>query len=161
MSNPGNRFVSCRVCVRACARSGCLVELDRKRGCLPFPFSLFGARSFPFSLFGATSFPFSLPAPPKTSYPIVVGLIGMERLQTYWSMCLHIVFPCICLDCRYVAGLASGFSANLSQGFAPAAGAFDSCRLPGCWRVGLLIDLMVCWLVAFLLFGGCFVSFFY
>ena len=41
----------------------------------PFPF--LAPPSFPFSLLGATSFPFSLP-PPKTSYPTLVGLIGID-----------------------------------------------------------------------------------
>ena len=54
---PGNRFVSCRASmrafVRACARSGCLVEFDLKRGCRYFCFSLLGRRAFPFSLGGA------------------------------------------------------------------------------------------------------------
>ena len=40
-----------RACVRACARSGCLVELDRERGCLPtcslFPFLFLAWRAFP------------------------------------------------------------------------------------------------------------------
>ena len=59
-------IVSCRAvravlaCVRACARSGCLVELHRKIGCFPFTFSLFALLACPFSLFGLVSFPFSL-----------------------------------------------------------------------------------------------------
>ena len=69
-----------RACVRACAQSGCLVELDRKRGCLAFPFSLHGAPSFPFSLLGATGFPFSLPPPPK---PPIQRLIGMLSGSSY------------------------------------------------------------------------------
>ena len=52
-------IVSCRA-VRACARSGHLVELDPKSRCLPFPFSLLVPVDFPFSLFGLASFPFSL-----------------------------------------------------------------------------------------------------
>ena len=62
---------SCRVvsCVRACAWSGCLVELDLKNPCRHVPFSLWGdggVPSFPFSLLGATRFPLSLsPHPPN------------------------------------------------------------------------------------------------
>ena len=42
---------------RACARSGCLMELDRKRGFVLFPF---GAGNFPFSRLPFGSFPFPL-----------------------------------------------------------------------------------------------------
>ena len=45
---------------RACVRAVWLVELDCKRPCPPFPFSLFDPGSLPFSLLGATSFSFSL-----------------------------------------------------------------------------------------------------
>ncbi len=37
-------------CVRACARSGCLVRSRAEIGCEPFPFSLFVSPAFPFSL---------------------------------------------------------------------------------------------------------------
>ena len=37
---PGNRYVSFASCVRACARSGCLVAFDLKSGRLPIRFSL-------------------------------------------------------------------------------------------------------------------------
>ena len=87
-AQPGNLFVSF---VRAYARSGCLVELDQKL-CGPgfslFPFAL--ARSWGFSFvvpgglgelslfpFGPGSFPLSLPPTPQTSYPTLVGLIGI------------------------------------------------------------------------------------
>jgi hypothetical protein len=46
-------IVSCRAvraCVRACARSGCLVEIKLKFTCAPFPFSLFSQEAFPFPL---------------------------------------------------------------------------------------------------------------
>ena len=43
-----------------------------------FPFSLFGPGSFPFSLLGRRAFPFPFP-PPPTSYPTLVGLIGISR----------------------------------------------------------------------------------
>ena len=47
-------IVSCRAVrgVRACARSGCLVEFGLKCGCRPFPFSLLAPGGFPFSLVG-------------------------------------------------------------------------------------------------------------
>ena len=63
--------------MRACGRAVWLPkELDLKRGCCPFPFSLLVPASFPFSLLGATSFPF-FPSPhPLTSYSTLVGLIG-------------------------------------------------------------------------------------
>ena len=45
-------IVSCRAVrgVRACARSGCLVEFGLKSGC--WPFSLLAAGGFPLSLVG-------------------------------------------------------------------------------------------------------------
>ena len=78
--------VSCRAvqCVRACGRSGCLVEFDFKRPCPHVPFSLVGAPSFPFSLLGATSFPISLPPTSQTSYPTLVGLIGFN--SPFWAI---------------------------------------------------------------------------
>ena len=45
----GNRFVWFRSCVRSCARSGCLVESDRKSWDGPFPFFLMPLRAFPFT----------------------------------------------------------------------------------------------------------------
>ena len=52
------RFVSF---VRAYAWSGCLVELDLKRHCCVFPFSLCGPPGILSPLFAPPSFPFSLP----------------------------------------------------------------------------------------------------
>ena len=60
------RFVSL---VRACARSGWLVEFDPKRGTdlVPFPFCHGGLSLFPSPT-------------PQTSYPIVVGLIHKRQI---------------------------------------------------------------------------------
>ena len=70
--------VSCRA-VRACLRARGLVAqwtwLAKVFATIsPFPF--WGAD--PFSLSGATSFPFSFP--PQTSYPTLVGLIGIVSM---------------------------------------------------------------------------------
>lgn len=58
-------IVPCRACVRACTRSGCLVELDLKNPCHHVPFSLRGRRASPFPFFGRRGFPFLSPHPPK------------------------------------------------------------------------------------------------
>ena len=68
-------IVSFRSCVRAYARSGCLVELDRKEGRVYFPFFRYGVPNFRFPFLGATSYPNSLLPTPQTSYRILVGLI--------------------------------------------------------------------------------------
>ena len=53
-------FVLFRSCVRSSMRSGCLVDVDRKRGRLPFHFSFSGRLPFPFFLLGRRAFPFPL-----------------------------------------------------------------------------------------------------
>ena len=40
----GNRFMSCCACVRVCARSGCQMKIQLKRGGPSFSLFLFGAR---------------------------------------------------------------------------------------------------------------------
>ena len=52
-------------CVRACARSACLEELDRGSRCHPFPFPFMGRRAFPFLFLGRLGFPFPFLPPPK------------------------------------------------------------------------------------------------
>ena len=56
---PGNCFVSCRACVRACARCGRSPEISAKTYLVTFPFSLLRRRPFPFPL-GDHTFPFPL-----------------------------------------------------------------------------------------------------
>ena len=56
-------------CVRACARFGCLVRSGPEISSGHLPFSLFVAGCFPFSL--------ESPPLPPTSYPTLVGLIGI------------------------------------------------------------------------------------
>ena len=58
-----------RACLRAGARSGCLVEFEPKSRDLPFPFSLMPCRAFPF------------PSPhTQISYPILAGLLGVTSI---------------------------------------------------------------------------------
>ena len=52
---PGNRFVSCRACVRACARSGCLVRIRWNSGVASFPFPFWPREVFPFPLWDLVS----------------------------------------------------------------------------------------------------------
>ena len=61
---------------RACTRSGCLVELDRKRGSVLFVFSFWAAELSLFPFGGAEISLFPSPQP-QTSYPTLVGLIGI------------------------------------------------------------------------------------
>ena len=63
--------------LRAYALSGCLVELDIKFCGLLFSLSPFGPGELSLFPFGVTSLPFSLPYTPQTSYPFLVGLIGI------------------------------------------------------------------------------------
>ena len=76
----GNRFVSF---VRAYARSGCLVELDRNVCWLPF--SLFPCCPGELSRFPFGDDELSLfPSPTsQTSYPNLVGLIGIVVASTF------------------------------------------------------------------------------
>ena len=50
VSPTGKLFVSFRLLVRACARSGCKVKIELQNSCTHFPFSLLAPGSFPFSL---------------------------------------------------------------------------------------------------------------
>ena len=73
-AQPGNRFVSF---VRAYARSGCLVELELNVCGLPFslfPFCPGKLSLFPFGPGELCLFPSRTP---QTSYPTLVGLIGI------------------------------------------------------------------------------------
>ena len=86
-AQPGNRFLSF---VLAYARSGFLVELDRKRPCRSFPFSCFLAE-LPLFPFGGDEL-FLFPSPhPQTTYPILVGLIGdtiikIAKCNAHWQV---------------------------------------------------------------------------
>ena len=71
---PENRFASI-----VSTRSGCKVEMHFKRHSGAFPFS-FVSPSISFFPYGIMCFPLPLPLPPpppKSSYPTLVGVIGI------------------------------------------------------------------------------------
>ena len=73
---PDRQIVCFCSCVRAYARSACLVEWISKNLAPIFPFPFLARRTFPFPFWGRRAFLFPFTSTAQTSYATLVGLIG-------------------------------------------------------------------------------------